>query len=108
MFVCPAMRPVAGVSVVEAMAAGRPVIASRAGVQKELIVQGETVRLVPVADAAAIATTSVRLLARPDERLALVAAARAFVAAEHCGQVAAEASADVYIGMVRTWLERAK
>lgn len=47
---------------VEAMAVGRPVVASRIGAQRELVVDGETGILVPPGDPQAIAEACIRLL----------------------------------------------
>ncbi len=52
-----------GVVVLEAMAAGRPVIASRIGGLPDMVVDGETGVLVPPDDAAAFQTALERLLA---------------------------------------------
>jgi L-malate glycosyltransferase len=55
-------------SVVEAMAAGRPVVATRNGGMLDAVRDGETGLLVPVGDAEALAAAIERLLAAPDER----------------------------------------
>jgi glycosyltransferase involved in cell wall biosynthesis len=94
--VCPARQDVTALTALEAMAAGRPVVASRVGALADVLVQGETGRLVPPADPSALAATVIRLLNRPDERQALVTAARAYVAREHCGEVGVAASVQAY------------
>ena len=52
----------------EAMAAGRPVIASRIGGLPEQVVEGETGLLVPAGDAHALQQAMARLLAEPTLR----------------------------------------
>jgi glycosyltransferase involved in cell wall biosynthesis len=94
--VCPARQDVTGLTALEAMAAGRPVVASRVGALADIMVQGETGRLVPPADSSAIAATVLRLLGRPDERQTLVSAARAYVARHHSVELAVAASVQAY------------
>jgi glycosyltransferase involved in cell wall biosynthesis len=53
-------------SVIEAMAAARPVVATAVGGTPELVVDGETGLLVPPRDAAALAAALTRLLEAPD------------------------------------------
>ena len=69
-----------GIPVIEAMAAGLPVIATRAGAFPELVVDGETGILVDRADPQALAIAIDRLLASPDLRARMGAAARKRVA----------------------------
>jgi glycosyltransferase involved in cell wall biosynthesis len=65
-----------GFAIAEAMVAGKPVVASQLGAQKELIVDGETGILVPPADSAAIAAAVLALLADPERRQSMGRAAR--------------------------------
>jgi len=60
-----------GMVVVEAMAAGRPVVASDVSGPRESVVEGETGYLVPPGDAAALAQRLERLLSDPGERTRL-------------------------------------
>ena len=94
--VCPARQDVTALTALEAMAAGRPVVASRVGALADLLIQGETGRLVPPADASALAATVLRLLNRPEERQALVTAGRAYVSRHHSAEVAVAASVEAY------------
>jgi glycosyltransferase involved in cell wall biosynthesis len=57
-----------GLAVLEPMARGVPVIASRAGGIPEVVEEGETGLLVPPGDARAIASAMRRLLENPEER----------------------------------------
>lgn len=70
-----------GQVVVEAMAAGRPVVATDAGGVRETMVDGETGLLVPSDDADALAVTLIRLLADRELRNQMAAAGRARVTA---------------------------
>jgi glycosyltransferase involved in cell wall biosynthesis len=63
-------------SILEAMAAGLPVVASAVGGVPELVVDGETGLLVPPGDPAALASALSRLVADPDLRRRLGAAGR--------------------------------
>ena len=69
-------------SVLEAMAAGLPVVASSVGGVPELVVEGETGFLVPVGDAAALAAALERLIADQELRRRLGRAGRRRVEAE--------------------------
>ena len=80
--VCPSLREGFGVSCAEAMAHGRPVVASAVGGLRDLVVDGETGLFVPPGDVAALRAALERLLADGELRRRLGAAARAR-AAEH-------------------------
>ena len=66
--VLPSLHEGLGVAALEAMAAERPVVASRTGGLAEVIVDGETGWLVPPGDARALAERLVELAADPDGR----------------------------------------
>mgnify|MGYP000997476360 CR=1 FL=1 len=72
-----------GLVAVEAMAAGRPVVASRTGGLARIVADGETGLLTPPGDAAALADALARLLDDPALRARLGAAGRARALAEH-------------------------
>jgi glycosyltransferase involved in cell wall biosynthesis len=57
-----------GLSVLEPMVRGVPVVASRVGGIPEVVVDGETGLLVPAADEAALSVALMRLLSDPEER----------------------------------------
>ena len=90
----PAEREGLGLALLEAAAAGVPVVACAAGGVPEVVENGVTGALVPVGDAAALRAAVGRLLAAPAERTRLGAAAR--VRAERrfgvAGMVAAHVS----------------
>jgi glycosyltransferase involved in cell wall biosynthesis len=64
------------ISILEAMAAGLPVVASDVGGVGDIVVPGETGLLVPAADPDALASALARLLADPELRRRLGAAGR--------------------------------
>jgi glycosyltransferase involved in cell wall biosynthesis len=69
--------------VVEAMAAGLPVVASRVGQVEQLVDHGRTGLLVPPGDAEALAAALARIARRADRGRALGVAARRAVLASH-------------------------
>jgi glycosyltransferase involved in cell wall biosynthesis len=76
-FVSPSILPEAfGLVVAEAMAAGKPVIATRHGGPTEMVVEGETGFLIPPNDPHALASAIKYLLAHPEEAARLGRAAR--------------------------------
>lgn len=79
---CPSLREGFGVACAEAMAHGRPVVASAVGGLRDLVVDDETGILVPPGDVDALRTALERLLADPEERQRLGRAGRARIA-EH-------------------------
>ncbi len=74
--VCPSLREGYGVACAEAMAHGRPVVASAVGGLRDLVVGGETGLLVPPGDPAALRAALERLLGDAELRSRLGAAAR--------------------------------
>lgn len=75
---------------VEYMAAGVPVVASRVGHLGDWLRDGETACLVPPDDAGALAAALARLLRAPSERLALAEAAHAEVVRAHTWDTVAQ------------------
>ena len=73
---CPSRREGFGVTCAEAMAYGRPVVASAVGGLLDLVVDGETGLHVPPRDPAALRAALERLLGDPELRARLGAAAR--------------------------------
>lgn len=75
-FVMPSRAEGLGVAALEAMAAGRPVVASRVGGLGEVVIDGRTGRLVPPGDPAALAAALAELGPDESSRSALGAAGR--------------------------------
>jgi glycosyltransferase involved in cell wall biosynthesis len=89
LLVWPALREAWGMALLEAEAAGLPVVAGRVGGVPSIVVDGETGLLAPDGDAAGLADAVAVLLDDPDRRRALGAAARRHVAAHHALPAAA-------------------
>jgi glycosyltransferase involved in cell wall biosynthesis len=76
-FVLPSILPEPfGLVVIEAMASGKPVVATAPGGPSETVVDGETGFLVPPSDASAIAKALEELLADPAKRISMGDAGR--------------------------------
>jgi glycosyltransferase involved in cell wall biosynthesis len=90
-----------GSAVMDAMAVGLPVAATRAGGIPELIADGEDGLLTPVRDAPALAAALGRLLAEPALRARLGAAAARTAAARFGADAMVAAYADLYHHLLR-------
>lgn len=85
-----------GLAVLEAMLSERPVVASAVSSLPEIVVDGETGRLVPSDDAAALAAAVADLLEHPARAAAMGAAGRALALADFSVERMAERTAGVY------------
>ncbi|MFN3486623.1 MAG: glycosyltransferase, partial [Planctomycetota bacterium] len=79
LFVQPSLYESQGLAILEAMAAGRPVIATDVGGVRDVVRDGETGLLVPPKDPGALAAALVELARAPERAGALAARARAEV-----------------------------
>jgi glycosyltransferase involved in cell wall biosynthesis len=94
--VCPSRREGFGITCAEAMAYGRPVVASAVGGLLDLVADGETGLLVPARSAKALRAALERLLAEPDLRRQLGAAGRNHVSELCSWDRVTEVTMDVY------------
>jgi glycosyltransferase involved in cell wall biosynthesis len=90
-FVCPSHHEPLGNVVLEAFSAARPIVAAAADGPREVIIDGDTGLLVPVADADALAAAIAFLVADPARAARLAGAGRAAFEQHHAeGPVVAE------------------
>ena len=96
---CPSRREGFGVACAEAMAHGRPVVASAVGGLLDLVVDGETGVLVPPGDVERLRTALQRLLDDADLRREMGAAARVRAQQELSWDRVTQATLDAYAGI---------
>jgi glycosyltransferase involved in cell wall biosynthesis len=90
-----------GLSILEAMASGTPVVASRVGGVPEIVVDGETGFLVPPGDVAALHDALARVLSDAALAQRLGANARALVLERFTWQRVAERCLEAYSDLLR-------
>ncbi|MCL6613757.1 MAG: glycogen synthase, partial [Firmicutes bacterium] len=95
-FVCPSRYEPFGLINLEAMACGRPVVASRTGGIPEVVLDGVTGLLVPPGDPVALARAVTALLADPGKAAAMGAAGRRRVEEEFTWEKVARKTLGVY------------
>ena len=93
---CPSYREGFGVACAEAMAHGKPVVASAVGGLRDLVVDGETGLLVPPGDVPALRDALLRLLADRELRHRLGASARERAVARLGWEAATRQTLDAY------------
>jgi glycosyltransferase involved in cell wall biosynthesis len=96
LLVWPAIHEAYGMALLEAQAAGLPVVAGQGAGVAQLVLDGQTGRLTEAGEPAAFAQAVAGLLAAPETRRAMAAAAQVRVAAEH-GLTAAAARLDAIL-----------
>lgn len=92
----PSLSEPFGMTVVEAMASGTPVVATRVGGMKEILAEQEAGILVEPNDAAALADAITRLIEDPDLRRAMGAAGRRIVQDKYTWDHVADAFRQIY------------
>ncbi|RMG34706.1 MAG: glycosyltransferase family 1 protein [Planctomycetota bacterium] len=95
-FCLPALRQGLGTVMLQAMATGRPVIATDVGGVSKIVQPGRTGWLVPPGDAQALADAMLSLLSDPAGARSMGAAARAYVAAHFSVGEMVQRTAEVY------------
>ncbi|RTK97246.1 MAG: glycosyltransferase, partial [Lysobacterales bacterium] len=95
-FVLPSQAEGVSNTILEAMACARPVVATAVGANAELLVDGETGRLVPARDPAAMADALAAYAASPALRAAHGAAGRARIEAQFSLEAMVARYAGVY------------
>jgi glycosyltransferase involved in cell wall biosynthesis len=93
---CPSRREGFGVACLEAMAHARPVVATAVGGLRDLVVDGKTGLLVPPRDPGALRAALERLLADPELRRLLGAAARERARTHFSWKTVTDATLGVY------------
>jgi len=96
LFVLPSLWEGLPYALLEAMAAGVPVVATEIPGVVDLVRAGETGWLAPPADAASLAEAILRALGEPEECAQMAARARELVATEHTREKMLAALAEVY------------
>src|SRR5712692_5129203 len=96
LFACPSVYEPFGLINLEAMACGTPVVATRVGGIREVVVHDETGWLVPPADPPALAAAMRAVLAEPERAAALGRAGRRRVESRFSWERIAELTLEVY------------
>jgi glycosyltransferase involved in cell wall biosynthesis len=99
----PSRREGLGVAALEAMAAGRPVVASAVGGLREAVGDGQTGLLVPPGDPAALAAALARVLVDADLRARLAAAGPARIAGGFSADQMVAAYERLYRSVIEEW-----
>lgn len=101
LFVLPSLAEGISNTILEAMATGLPVVATRVGGNSELVVEGETGRLVPPDDPQAMASALAEYVRMPADMRAHGAAGRARVEAQFTLEKMVEGYLAVYDGLMQ-------
>jgi len=96
LFVLPSLFEGLPLILLEAMAAARPVVATRVVGSEEVVIEGETGRLVPARDPAALAQAMIEVLADPDRAQRWGKAGQLLFERQFTAQRMARETADIY------------
>ena len=107
-FVCPSLYEGFGIAIVEAMAAGRPVVASAVGGIPEIVVHEDTGLLVPPGDAAALAGALATLLNHPEQARAMGARGLARAREKFSIDTAVQQHQQLYESLRKRYAERVR
>ena len=100
-YVQPSVNEGLSLSILEAMAAGKPVIATPAGGTTEVIIDDLTGVLLPTASPKIIADALLDLIENPDKRARMAETAREFVLGEYCVERMTSSYRRLYDDMLR-------
>ena len=90
-----------GTSILEALAAGTPVVATRAGGADEMVIPGRTGWLVPVRDPSALGKAIIQCLRHRDDALRMAAAGRRLVEDEFTAPRMVDRTLEVYAQLLQ-------
>ena len=107
-FVLPSPAEPFGLVILEAMALGKPVVASDAGGPKEIILHRKTGLLVPPGNPTAMAAALLQLVGNPDARLRMGAEGRCHFASSYTALEMARSTLAVYEEALRTTASAAR
>jgi glycosyltransferase involved in cell wall biosynthesis len=100
MVVLPSLREGLSIALLEAMAAGKPIIATSIGSQREVASQAEMARLVPPADARALSEAIIQLAKDPAQMFRLSMNARSLYESRYTEHRMLEAYRQLYLDLL--------
>lgn len=103
MVVLPTLREGLSISLLEAMAAGKPIVTTSIGSQKEIAAHGEMASLVPPADSRSLTDAILRLAEDPGLRNSLGATARAVYERHYTEKRMLQSYRQLYLDLLREW-----
>jgi glycosyltransferase involved in cell wall biosynthesis len=101
MIVLPSLREGLSIALLEAMAAGKPIIATSIGSQREVASHADMARLVPPADARALADSILSLAAQPELMARLATNARAVYESRYTENRMLDSYRQLYLDLLR-------